>query len=591
MRYSTRRSGNWPWGLLGVGACLLGTVTQLCAQAEPGEPRYRPRSIVFVLDMSGPPPPIATDDNQIPGTYDVYQLDGDKTGLALVLSGDVSTVWWTLKGTPMSGRVDLVPIGEDPDDADIDERGLLMVGDFSIAGQEKPAFASIWVWPGGATEASFNRVKGDTTHRSWTYRLKKRAGTDEQEAAGAHRDVPRDERLAEWLTRAIEVVENAIRRGAEWEWAVITCKNHQAYLQQPFTDEIDLSALTVRASGSTSDRPLVWAVAQAVAYLYKHGRHPTGQIIVMSNGMDLCDDRSPRGGAEAVKALNDQLRSLKLPGRSPSTGGGTRRSQRFGTVDLLPIGAGLLRQGAAGEVLGAAGETIDDMLPRVQALIEGSDKQVTVSVVTTNPTLSEQDVAALRSIAEAGGGHFSAAATPDDVADVVSQVIGLPDPTPEGPGGEEPDPGTPGGWTTHRDEAHTITMQIAPGWTVGKGVDEVMFEVRGPVADGEKHEGALVRLAIDEGQTLDGFIAQAGQWVNDQVGRECEMQRGATLRCPAGDVATLRFTDPESPESYVLAFVTLGKSNGYILGFQGPQGDEESVRADLEKMAESMQVP
>ena len=106
MRNSSRGLVSRLWGLLGVGAGLAVSAAPIRAQADnnrtmPEETRHR--SIVIVVDLSDPPD--AEGDRQIAGTYDVYDIRGDKTELTLVLSGNASAIDWTLEGTPWHGRV------------------------------------------------------------------------------------------------------------------------------------------------------------------------------------------------------------------------------------------------------------------------------------------------------------------------------------------------------------------------------------------------------------------------------------------------------------------------------------------------------
>ncbi|HJN18559.1 MAG TPA: vWA domain-containing protein, partial [Armatimonadota bacterium] len=308
------------------------------------------------------------------------------------------------------------------------------------------------------------------------------------------------------LERVGGELAHMVRRLAQWneiqtedrhvfEWAVISFSGHHAYLEQPFISYLDESGESAwPILQPDGDTPLVWGITQALGYLFRYGQKPYGQVMILSDGVDTCTRRAPLGGVQAIEALNKVLAQLWLPGRPTAGSGGARRTQRFGAVDLFPLGSGLPRQVAARERLGELGQTSDDELPRVQALMEESDMQVRIDVMAIAAPPGSQLAALTRSIAEAGGGKFVSAASDRDIETAMDEFLPTAEELRAGATGEgggvvvatpgdgdpvEPAPSIRGEWRTHTDEVLGVSMRVAPGWSVGELEDDMILGLQG----------------------------------------------------------------------------------------------------------------
>ena len=240
------------------------------------------------------------------------------------------------------------------------------------------------------------------------------------------------------LENAKLAAESAVRaRATEGEeWALLSFDGHKVFVQRDFGTDVEAFAVSVRNLRAGGDTPLVWAVTQALIYLYTNGNAPVGQVVILSDGGENCKERSPGGSKAAVDGLNRVLSNLRL-GAAPSsqrvaavkkplllamagddarllaylqtsrTSGGDAASGMAGTPRHLIFGIGSYLQtpNSVPRELGQPNQTVDDALRELHQVAGQTRRRTSVSIVGFN-IQGSADEQQLRSIAQSGGGGY-----------------------------------------------------------------------------------------------------------------------------------------------------------------------------------------
>lgn len=209
------------------------------------------------------------------------------------------------------------------------------------------------------------------------------------------------------------------------EWALLTFAGDETSVQHPFTQDPELTGTycgMLAPGGKSSRASLAWAVTHALAYLHTSANGSNGKVVIISNG------KGTAKGEESIKRLNRLLARLRLRNddRAPSA--------HYDRVPSAPHG-----QVANNSRVDAAGESLDDVLGRLERTAAASGKQARIHAVGVDPTA---DAAGLRSIAEAGGGRYLRGTTDAERAAAARQLA-TPGPTTP-PRGSEGHPGRAG---------------------------------------------------------------------------------------------------------------------------------------------------
>jgi len=191
------------------------------------------------------------------------------------------------------------------------------------------------------------------------------------------------------------------------------------------------------------DTPLVWGVTRAIWHLYTASTGRTGSIVILSDGGEFCPERNPGGGEQSVMKLNIRLRKLNLM-RVPTeelTAPPPQARLWLGGELLLAAG-----EGATGfpaplrpqtnvwmpKYLGDDKATTDNALAEIDQLMTTRQMPITVHLLAIDMAHKPDELAAVRSLAEAGGGRFVQVDDPagmeaalSSVTETVKQQAGL----------------------------------------------------------------------------------------------------------------------------------------------------------------------
>ncbi len=226
------------------------------------------------------------------------------------------------------------------------------------------------------------------------------------------------------------------------EWALLSFSEHNVYVRQDFTRESRRILANLPAIAPEGDTPLVYAVTQALIYLYLNANGATGQIVVLSDGGESCPERTKSGGPQAVARLNRALRNLKLSAvpevgaprlaawqpahRLPQVArdangpaGATPRidfAQPAGATP--PVAFAANGPATAPRALGQPGDTTEAAIDRLERTIP--TRPVSVSVVGFDVDAAAQQE--LQSIALAGGGAYVPAAQAEQLSGALRQA-------------------------------------------------------------------------------------------------------------------------------------------------------------------------
>ncbi len=215
------------------------------------------------------------------------------------------------------------------------------------------------------------------------------------------------------------------------EWAFLTFAGDEIRVQHPFTQDPELTGTycgMLTPGGKSSRESLAKAVAYALAYLHTNARGSTGKVVIVGNG------RGTAKGEKSIERLNRLLTRLRLRNddRAPAAHYDRAPAAHYDRAPAAHYG-----QLANSSRLGAARESLDDLLGRLERTATASGKQARIHAVGVDPTA---DAAGLRLIAEAGGGRYLRGSTDAERAAAANQLttpglIAPPVAAPQGGGG------------------------------------------------------------------------------------------------------------------------------------------------------------
>jgi Mg-chelatase subunit ChlD len=281
------------------------------------------------------------------------------------------------------------------------------------------------------------------------------------------------------LENAKRAAESAVRaRATEGEeWALLSFDGHNVTVQRDFGTDVEAFAVSARNLRAGSDTPLVWAVTQAVMYLFANANAPVGQVVILSDGGENCQERSPKGSKAAVDGLNRVLSNLRLGAVSSSQRVAAAKKPRLLAMagDDARWLAYLQARNSVPRVLGQSNQTVDDALRELQQVVGQTRRRTSISIIGFD-IQGAADEQQLRSIAQAGGGGYF----PANDANALQNALGQAASGATGDSG-----GSKGGWLGIW--AQTTTAQQV----------QVLWVEQGSPADGRLQPGDIL-LAVDQ---------------------------------------------------------------------------------------------